>query len=164
MSNNKKKEIKKLKSIVCKYISESAIDFQEDHCANVGCSACIFNDLPKAIVNGGYGYVNRYRSEIKRLQTELAHREEDLIHADEKVFTHQHKYGKIVTDKLHGKFLAGADITLPDGRTVQFAFSYGTDSHEPMVTLGNKTFVLSWEDIVELADSAGLFDDDEVTA
>ncbi len=66
--------------------------------------------------------------------------------------------GEIVNNvAVSRKFLSGADVELQDRSHVQLALSYSVDDHEPMVTLDGKTFILSWEEIIDLAEIAGLF-------
>ncbi len=85
-------------------------------------------------------------------------------YVDKKDFTDKPKavkqYGKIVDDEEVSRvYIAGADITLLDKSSGQLALSCSVDDNEPMVTLDGKTFVLPWDDIIELADLAGLFKD-----
>lgn len=54
--------------------------------------------------------------------------------------------------RLH---VAEGDVEI-DGKEVKFELAV-TYSYTPLVLVGKKAFILSWEDIVNLAEEAGLF-------
>ena len=66
------------------------------------------------------------------------------------------KFGRILNGLVLRKYVGSGDVTI-DGVTVKFALSHGMSDGTPIVTLGDKHFVLDWDDIVELAEQAGLF-------
>lgn len=55
----REKEKKELKDFICKTLAEATgtpVDFKE-RCCILGCDACIFNGLPKALIDADYGHI-----------------------------------------------------------------------------------------------------------
>ncbi|MCH5162728.1 MAG: hypothetical protein J1G38_04490 [Clostridiales bacterium] len=72
----------------------------------------------------------------------------------------EHKYGKVVDNALFFRQYVGSGDVVVDGQTVQFELSIGANTAAPMVALGNRIFLLDWEDIIALAEQAELFKDE----
>lgn len=72
------------------------------------------------------------------------------------------QYGKVVDNrhKLFFTMSVGEGSFDLDGATVKFELMANIGSGAPLVKFGNRTFVLSWDDIIELAEQAGLFNDE----
>lgn len=51
-----------------------------------------------------------------------------------------------------------------NGKECKFTMDVGATNYAPIVTYGKHSFTLSWEDILTLAEKAGLFNDEEVKA
>lgn len=70
--------------------------------------------------------------------------------------------GRITDGFLFRQYVGSGNAVL-DGHTIEFSLNIGASSNAPIVGFGNKFFVLDWDDIIEMAEEAGLFKD-EVTA
>ena len=55
----------------------------------------------------------------------------------------------------------GKDKGNVKGKEVEFELLVGAVNKAPIIHYGRKKFVLGWDDIVNLAEDAGLFEDDE---
>ena len=112
-------------------------------------------------VSGMYpnrGSVNQYRVYVEVICKDETNIFGEVFKADRKGYASPKKYGRITEGFVLREFVGNGDLSF-DGGTVQFALSTGAATSAPMVTFENRTFVLEWEDIIELASIAGLFDE-----
>lgn len=69
--------------------------------------------------------------------------------------------GKIETNKHFLTEHVGTATGTVNGKEVKVDILVGGINKSPILQYKNKHFVLSWDDILELAEQAGLFKDDE---
>lgn len=84
--------------------------------------------------------------------------------AGDKVAATARNYGRITFEKDLPAYELVIDGTTADGNEYELATvepSAGNPCAEPIVKFKDRAFLLSWEDIVSLAERAGLFDDSE---
>lgn len=64
------------------------------------------------------------------------------------------------TGKVSSRFNPAYDLGISVYKAKGHDISYGLSAHgyNPMLSVGNKVFILQWSSIIALADKAGLFD------
>ncbi len=62
--------------------------------------------------------------------------------------------------KVSSKFSPAYDLGTSVYKAKGHDINYGLSAHgyNPMLTVGNKVFILQWSSIISIADKAGLFD------
>lgn len=72
--------------------------------------------------------------------------------------------GKLHENALFLSVYVGEGSAKINGKECKFEMSVGASNYAPIVEYGKRKFTLSWEDILTLAEKAGLFNDEEVKA
>ena len=69
--------------------------------------------------------------------------------------------GKIIDNKIVLTIHVGRASGKVKGKKVEFDLQYSMTNGNPVIHYKNKFFILTWEEIADLAEDAGLFEEGE---